>query len=100
MKIDAQSPHQGGEVRTSVLKGMIDHRVDTLKKISQWAHSLYISLQDVEHVCNEELSWLSPIFNQSGPYIHFLERLIMLMAKKPDLPNKIITVKEGLEIVK
>jgi hypothetical protein len=35
-----------------------------------------------------------------GPYIQFLKRLIMLMAKKSDLPDKIIRIKESLKIVK
>lgn len=35
-----------------------------------------------------------------GGHIQFFERLIMLMAKNPNLPDKIITVKEVLEMVK
>ena len=78
----------------------MSHRIEILKNISQWAHNFYISLQNSEKFCNEALSWLSPIFNLWGKYIQFIERLIVLIAKKLDLPNKIITVKEGLEIVK
>ena len=78
---------------------MIGHRVETLRNISQQAHTLYVSLQDVEKVCNEALPWLSPTFNLWGPYIQFLERLIMLMAKKINFLDKIIIVKEGLEMV-
>ena len=32
--------------------------------------------------------------------MQFFDRLIMLMAKKPDLPDKIFTIKESLEVVK
>lgn len=100
MRIDAPPTQQGNEVRTIVLRCMIGHRVETLKNISQQAHTLYISLQDVEKVFNEALAWLSPTLNLWGTYIQFLEWLIILMAKKLDLPNKIIIVKEGLEMVK
>lgn len=100
MSIDAQIPQQGGEVRETIMKSMIDHRLETLKNISQNNHALYISLQDAEHVCNEELAQLSLTFNLWGAYVQFLERLIMLMKKKPNLPDKIITVKEGLDIVR
>jgi len=78
----------------------MSHRVDTLKNLSQQAHSSFVSLQGVEKVCNEALSWLTPTFNLWGPYLQFFDRLIMLMAKKPDLPDKIFTVKESLELVK
>lgn len=79
---------------------MIRHRVETLKNISQHAHTLCVSLQYVEQVCSDALACLSPTFNLWGPYTQFLERLIMLIAKKPNFPNKIITIKESMEIVK
>ena len=100
MSMDGPSTQQGGEVRTTILKCMICIRVQTLKTISQQPYALFISLQDVEKVCNKALAWLSPNFNFWGPYTQLLERLIMLMAKKLDLLDKIITVKEILEIVK
>ena len=99
MSIDAQSTHQRGEIRIVVLRSLMSHRIEILKKLSQQAHSFYIALQSVDKFCNEELSWLSPTFNLWGPYIQFLERLIILMAKKLDFPNKTISVKEGLDIV-
>ena len=78
----------------------MSHRVDVLKNLSQQAHNSFISLQSAEKVCNEAFSWLSPTFNLWGPYMQFFDRLIMLMAKKLDLSNKIFTVKESLEMVK
>lgn len=100
MSIDAQSTHQGDDIRIDVLRNMMSHRIEVLKNISQQAHSFYVTLQSVEQFFNKELSWLSPTFNLWGAYIQFLERLIVLMAKKPDFPDKINIVKEGLEIVK
>ena len=79
---------------------MVSHRVDTLKNLSQQAHYSFVSLQGAEQVCNEALSWLTPTFNLWGPYMQFFDKLIMLMAKKPDFPDKIFTVKESLEMVK
>ena len=79
---------------------MMSHKVDTLKNLSQQAHSLFVSLQSAKQVCNEALSWLTPTFNLWGPYMQFLDRLIMIMAKKLDLPDKIFIVKEILEMVK
>jgi hypothetical protein len=100
MSIDTGSVPQGDDLRIGILKSMMSHRVDTLKNLSQQAHSSFVSLQGAEQVCNEALSWLTPTFNLWGPYLQFFDRLIMLMAKKPDLPDKIFTVKESLELVK
>lgn len=71
-----------------------------MKNISQQAHNSFIALQSAERFCNEELSWLNPTFNLWGPYMQFLDKLIVLMAKKPDLLDKIFTVKENIEMVK
>ena len=100
MSIDTQLVQQGGDVRIEVLKSMMSHRVDTLKNLSQQAHNSFVSLQSTEQFCNEALSWLNPTFNLWGPYLQFFDRLIMLMAKKLDLPDKIFTVKESLEMIK
>ena len=81
MSIYAPPTQEGDELRTYVFRCMIGHGVETLKSMSQQTHTLYISLQDAKKFCNEALSWLSPTFNLWGPYIKFLERLIMLMAK-------------------
>lgn len=56
MSIDAPATQQGNEVRTTILKCMIGHRVETMKNISQQAHTFYVSLQDAEQVCNEALA--------------------------------------------
>ena len=80
MSIDAPLTQQGDEVRTSIFKSMISQRVENLKSISHQAHTLYNYLQILEQFCNKALSWISPIFNIWGPYIQFLERLIILMA--------------------
>ena len=100
MSIDTQSVQRGGDVKIEVLRSMMSHRVDTLKNLSQQAHSLFVSLQSAEQVFNEALSWLTPTFNLWGPHIQFFDILIMLMVKKPNLPDKIFTVKESFEMVK
>ena len=100
MSIDAPPTQQGDEVKTTLLKILISHMVETLKSISQQAHNFYVTLQSAEQFYNEALSWLSPAFNLWGPYTQFLDRLIVLMAKKLDFLDKIITVKEGLELFK
>ena len=46
------------------------------------------------------MGWLESIFQQWGPYMQFFDRLIPLLAKKPNLPDKIIIVKEGMDKVK
>ena len=51
-------------------------------------------------MCKEVVGWLDPIFQQWGPYMQFFDRLIPLLAKKPDLRDKVITVKEGMDKVK
>ena len=51
-------------------------------------------------MCKEEIGLLDPIFQQWGPYMQFFDRLIPLLAKKPDLPDKVITIKEGMDKVK
>ena len=100
VSIETLSVQQGDDLRIGILRSMMSHRVDTLKNLSQQAHNSFIALQSAEQVCNEALSWLTPTFNLWGPYLQFFDRLIMLMAKKPDLPDKIFTVKESLESVK
>lgn len=100
MRIDAQSILQKDEIGTTILKSLMSHRIKFFLNMPQQAHNFYISLQSTKQFCNEALSWLSPTFIISGPYTQLLERLIVLMAKKLDFPNKIIIVKEGLEIVK
>ena len=97
MSIDTQSVQQGGDVRIEILRSMMSHRVDTLKNLSQQAHNSFVSLQSAEQVCNEALSWLTPTFNLWGPYMQFFDKLIMLMAKKPDVPDKIFSVKKALK---
>ena len=57
---------QGDEIRTFVLNIMTSHRVETLKSISQQAHTFYVSLQKSEKFWNEPFSWLSPTFNLWG----------------------------------
>lgn len=81
LRIDCQSTQQGGDIRAIVLRNMMSHRIEVLKNISQQAHSLYITLQSVEKLCNEEISWISCTFNLWGPYAQVLERLIIQMAK-------------------
>lgn len=78
----------------------MSHRIDVLKSISQKAHNVYATLQSAKQFCNEALSWLTPTFGLWGPYMQFLDKLIVLMAKKPDLPDKIFTMKESLEMVR
>lgn len=97
---EAPIPQSDNDSKRIVMNGMVSHRVSILKRISQQAHHMFIVLQNAKYSCNEALTWLTPIFNQWGPYIQFFDRLVSLMARKPDLPNKIITVKDGLEIVK
>ena len=79
---------------------MINHNVSVLKRISQQGHYIFILLKNVEHICNEALAWLSPIFNQWGVFVQFFDQLIILMAKKLDFRDKIFIVKEFLELVK
>ena len=87
-------------MRIGILRAMTSHRVDILKNLSQQAHSSFVFLQGAELFCTEALSWLTPTFGLWGPYMQFLDRLIMLMAKKPDLLDKIFTIKKSLEMVK
>ena len=49
-------------VKRKVFLRVLNHRVSILERISQQAHSMFISLQNVEHLCNEELLWRNPIF--------------------------------------
>ena len=51
-------------------------------------------------MCKEAVGWLDPIFQQWGPYMQFFDKLIPLLAKKPDLPDKVIAIKEGMDKVK
>ena len=78
---------------------MLSHRIGILKRISQHAQSEFTNLQTVEKICNEAVNWLDPIFQQWGPYMQFFDRFIPLLEKKLDLPNKVITVKEGMNKV-
>ena len=84
----------------TVLKSLMSHMIEILKNISQQVHTSFVSLKSAEQFCNEELKWLSPTFNLWGPYTQFLERFMVLMAKKLDLLDTIISMKEGLDIVK
>ena len=51
-------------------------------------------------MCKEAIGWLDPILQQWGPYMQFFDRLILLLAKKPDLTDKVISIKEGMDKVK
>ena len=51
-------------------------------------------------MCKEAVGCLDPIFQQWGPYMQFFDRLIPLLAKKLDLPNKFIAIKKGMYKVK
>ena len=86
--------------KKSVMMNMLSQRISILKKITQDAYNAFINLQSIEQMCKELVGWLDPIYQQWGPYMQFFDRLIPLLAKKPNLPNKVIAVKEGMDKVK
>lgn len=98
--MEIEAPNQNNQLKVDVLKGMLYHKLEILKKVSQQVHNIFISLQNAGHVCDEALAMLNPIFNQWAPYNHFFDSLIILMSRKTKLPDKIFMVKESLEIVK
>ena len=98
--IEGEVPKSDGALKRGVLQGMLNHRIGILKRISQDTYSAFTNLQTSEQVCNEAVNWLDPIFPQWGPYMQFFDRLIPLLAKKPNLPNKVIIVKEGMDKIK
>ena len=98
--IEEELPKFDYSVKKTMMLGRINHGVSIIKRIFQYAHSVFIGLKNVEHLCNEALLWLKPIFNYWIPCIQFFDRLIPLMEKKLDLLDKIIIVKEWLDLVK
>ena len=75
------------------------HMIGILKRIFQDLYSAFTNLQTVEQVCNEAINWLDPIFQQWGPYMQFFDRLLPLLEKNLELPNKVRIVKEGMDKV-
>ncbi len=62
------------------MKGILLYRTKyILKNISQNVHSIFISLNDIEHQCSKALSLLTLFFNQWGPYSQLFDKLIPMM---------------------
>ena len=82
------------------MMNVLNHRISILKRISQDAYNAFINLQSTEQVCKDAIGWLDSIFQLWGPYMKFFYILIPLLAKKPDLLDKVVVVKEGMDKVK
>ena len=55
-------PTSDGAQKRGVMQGILNHRINILKRISQDAHSAYTNLQTTEKMCNEAVNWLEPSF--------------------------------------
>ena len=98
--VETDTIPSGYDTKKSVMMNILSHRIIFLKRISQDAYSIFINLQSSEQVCKDAMGWLESIFQQWGLYMQFFDRLIPLLAKNPNLPDKVIIVKEGMDKVK
>ena len=80
----------GKELEVKTIKGILYHRINVLKNVSQNVHGLFIALQGVEHQCYGALALLTPLHKQWGPYNQFFDKLITIMTLKKELPKEII----------
>ena len=75
------------EIEITTMKGLLIHRINIIKRISQNLHSTFLSLQGIEFQCTKALNILTPLFNQWGPYSLFFDKLTQFLTQKKDLPK-------------
>jgi hypothetical protein len=80
-------PDISSEVEKRTLQGMIGHKIDVLKLVSQSVHYTFLNLKIAEKQCNESVEILGPLFTQWGPYLQFFDKLVPMLGEKKELPK-------------
>ena len=86
-QMDIEVLEENKETEINTMKGLLIHRIDILKRISQNVHGTFLLLQGTEFKCIEALNILTPLFNKWGPYSLFFDKLTQLLTQKKDLPK-------------
>ena len=86
-KMDIEVLEEKKEIEISAMKGLLIYRIEILKRISTNVQIKFLSLQGIEFQYTEALQFLTPLFNQWGPYSLFFDKLTQLLTQKKDLPK-------------
>jgi hypothetical protein len=80
-------PDLVSEIEKRTLQGMMSHKIDVLKLVSQSVHYTFLNLENAEKQCNESVEILGPLFTQWGPYLQFFDKLVPMLGEKKELPK-------------